>query len=56
MDGVLQQSFVATAGHVVVSAFMTGAFIIATIAAYKCSETAAMIESTPFIGKRCCSG
>ena len=29
------KSFVATAGHVVVSAFMTGAFIIATIAAYK---------------------
>ncbi|MCY7835481.1 cytochrome ubiquinol oxidase subunit I [Bacillus haynesii] len=29
------KSFVATAGHVVVSAFMTGAFIIATVAAYK---------------------
>ncbi|MFT0801965.1 cytochrome ubiquinol oxidase subunit I [Bacillus swezeyi] len=29
------KSFAVTAGHVVVSAFMTGAFIIATIAAYK---------------------
>lgn len=48
-------SFFVTAGHVVLSAFMTGAFIVASVAAYKMIRSRKKKTSIAFTGRPCCS-